>query len=290
VTESPSLLGRPSAVLLAVAMFAGGLAVSGGLLLPRTRTSPEAPGPSAGAGGPAGQTAPDERRDGDPAALRRFFGPGLTPLRHGTFGLERATVDGGVLKVRYPAHSASPRATGEDSSGAQLYLARARGPVDEARLTYRLRLPAGFDFVRGGKLPGLYGGTVTSGGSIPDGTNGFSTRYMWRARGAGEVYAYLPSSVEHGTSLGRGAWRWPTGRWVEVEQHLRLNTPGRADGLLEVRVDGRRVWRAADLTFRTTRSLRIDGVFFSTFFGGGDVSWATPVDQAAEFSDLRLTP
>ncbi|WP_181449171.1 polysaccharide lyase [Nonomuraea aridisoli] len=44
-----------------------------------------------------------------------------------------------------------------------------------------------------------------NGGRIPDGTNGLSTRFMWRANGAGEVYAYLPTSREHGTSLGRGA-------------------------------------------------------------------------------------
>jgi hypothetical protein len=124
---------------------------------------------------------------------------------------------------------------------------------------------------------------VTSGRQIPDGTDGFSTRFMWRAGGAAEVYSYLPSSVEHGTSLGRGAWTWPTGRWVRVEQHVRLNTPGVADGVLDVTVNGRSVLRERGLTYRTVPTLRIDGVFFSTFFGGGDASWATPVDQYADF-------
>ncbi len=239
------------------------------------------------------------------AAVRAFFGRDLSPARHGAFGLDRASVRRGakgepaqVLTVAYPARSASPSAAedgGGDGAGppateggAQVYLERTGGPVDEAWLSYRLRLPAGFDFVKGGKLPGLYGGRVTSGGKIPDGTDGFSTRYMWRAGGAGEVYAYLPSSVEHGTSLGRGAWTWPTGRWVEVVQHVRLNTPGAADGVLEVTVDGRRVLNLTSLTYRTDPELRIDGVFFSTFFGGGDASWATPVDQATEFADVVL--
>jgi hypothetical protein len=102
-------------------------------------------------------------------------------------------------------------------------------PVDALELTYQVRFPEGFDFVKGGKLPGLYGGTMHSGGDIPNGTNGFSTHYMWRTGEEGEVYAYLPTSEEHG-----------------------------------------------GLQFRTTDELQIEGLFFSTFFGGGDESWASP--------------
>ena len=161
--------------------------------------------------------------------------------------------------------------------------------MDEAWLSYRLRFPAGFDFVKGGKLPGLFGGTATSGRRIPDGTNGFSTRYMWRAGGRGEVYAYLPSSKKHGTSLGRGAWRWPTGRWVQVVQHVRLNDPQGSDGVIDVWLAGKKVYTAAGLRFRSTDRLKIDGVFFSTFFGGGDRGWASPRDQYADFADVRMS-
>ena len=43
------------------------------------------------------------------------------------------------------------------------------GSLDQARLGYYVRFQPGFDFVKGGKLPGLYGGTVTAGRHIPDG-------------------------------------------------------------------------------------------------------------------------
>lgn len=50
---------------------------------------------------------------------------------------------------------------------------------DELWLEYEVYFPADFDFVKGGKMPGLFGGSVYSGCNLPDGTNGFSTRYMW---------------------------------------------------------------------------------------------------------------
>jgi hypothetical protein len=234
-----------------------------------------------------------------PVTLPGFFGGALVEERHGSFGTDRISLSRdtsapgpAVLRVDFPADSASERAAEDDGTahgGAQLYLRWAAGPSDEAYLYYAARFPTGFDFVRGGKLPGLYGGTVTSGQRIPDGTDGFSTRYMWRAGGAGEVYAYLPTSVEHGTSLGRGDWVWPTGTWFSIEQHVRLNTPGRADGLVEVWLNGRMVLSQRHLDFRSTLNLRIEGLFFSTFFGGDDRSWATPRAQSVEFADFRLS-
>ena len=233
-----------------------------------------------------------------PATVDEFFGADLSRVGHGAFGLDELRIVGSddprfaaVLRVSYPADSASQLSAATADTphgGAQAYLAWSGGPTDEAYLRYFVRFPADFDFVKGGKLPGLYGGTVTSGRKIPDGTDGFSTRFMWRAHGAAEVYAYLPSSVGHGTSLGRGSWVWPTGVWVEVQEHVRLNTPGRSDGVIQVRLNGVPVLDESDLVFRTVAELRIEGLFFSTFFGGGDASWATPRDQYAEFAGFTV--
>ena len=113
---------------------------------------------------------------------------------------------------------------------------------------------------------------------------------MWRPGGAGEVYAYLPSSVKHGTSLGRYSWWVTPGHWQCLEQSVQLNTPGTADGSITVWLDGRQVLQQSNIVFRTTAALRIDGVFFSTFFGGGDASWATPTNQNADFADFSVGP
>lgn len=235
----------------------------------------------------------------DMASAARVFGPRLEPRAAGSFGLSRVRLPaaphpvlGRLLQVRYPAGSASPtvaRDFGSPEGGAQLYLALRSGPVDALSLRYYVRFPADFDFVKGGKLPGLYGGSVTSGKHIPDGSDGLSTRYMWRRGGAAEVYAYLPTSVEHGTSLGSGDWRWPAGRWTCVEQAVRLNTPGHKDGSVTVFLNGAQVLLSRGLEFRTTGRLGIGGVFFSTFFGGGDPSWATPRTQHAEFAAFAVS-
>jgi hypothetical protein len=232
-----------------------------------------------------------------PKDLQKFIGTGLVYDDRGDFGLDQAqlltTTDapGGVLlRVSYPAGSAS-RAAGGPDGGTQAYLRLpdTTAPTDTLDLRYQLRFPPDFDFVKGGKLPGLYGGTVTSGQHIPDGTNGFSTRYMWRTDGAGEVYAYLPTSQQHGTSLGRGCWTFTPGRWTQLHQRITLNTPGLANGRITVWQDDRLVLDHPGLAFRTTPDLHIDGLFFSTFFGGDDSSWASPTDQHADFADFTLT-
>ncbi|WP_242424053.1 polysaccharide lyase [Frankia sp. EI5c] len=195
-------------------------------------------------------------------------------------------------QVWYPAGSASQasvEADGAPSGGAQVYLLLRDGPRDELHLSYRVRFGKGFQFARGGKLPGLFGGTHVAGGHTPDGTNGFSTRYMWRSGGKGQVYAYLPASTQYGTTLGLGTWEFVPGRWTAVQQRVRLNTPGRADGSLTVWIDGREVFRQDGMLYRSTPALRIEGVFFSTFFGGDDLTWASPVDQYADFATFVVS-
>ena len=56
-------------------------------------------------------------------------------------------------------------------------------------LTYEVAFDTYFDWVKGGKLPGLRGGlnsTGCSGGNKADGLDCFSSRLMWRKNGAGE--------------------------------------------------------------------------------------------------------
>jgi hypothetical protein len=219
--------------------------------------------------------------------------------KNGDWGLKNITAHAtprdkfsNVLRVRYPAGSASPmvtRKTGAPVGGAQFFADLGMQPQNALRLSYYLRFSKNFNFVKGGKLPGLFGGTVNDGRKIPDGTNGFSTRYMWRKDGDGEVYAYLPTSSEHGTSIGRGNWRFKPGNWHHVEQEVILNQPGKKDGRIRVWVDGKQVLAKDKLTFRSTDKLKIEGIFFSTFFGGGTPAWATPKDVYVDFADFSVS-
>ena len=81
--------------------------------------------------------------------------------------------------MAYPAGSLSPSGAalyGRKRGGASFKLQLPGGPYDALALRYHVRFGEGFEFVRGGKLPGLYSGTHYAGGNIPDGTNGLSTR------------------------------------------------------------------------------------------------------------------
>ncbi|QOR39615.1 hypothetical protein HNO52_14635 [Billgrantia diversa] len=195
-----------------------------------------------------------------------------------------------ALRAHYPRNSSSPSDADQQvvpRGGLGFYTKEKNlQDTDRACLHYRLRFEANFDFVKGGKLPGLYGGDAPSGGEEVTGENGFSLRLMWRKEGQGELYAY---TVGHeGDSLGRGNWYFPTGRWVTVEQEVVLNTPGEENGVVRVWIDGWPVLEQRNLVYRTTPDVSIDGIMFSTFFGGTGEEWRTPHDQHADFSAFRL--
>lgn len=194
-----------------------------------------------------------------------------------------------ALRVTYPEDTSSPGDT--EVGGAGFYSAPpALQGRDHACLSYRVRFESGFDFVKGGKLPGLYGGEAPSGGDEVTGENGFSMRYMWREHGAGELYEYVVNKDDddYGESVGRGQWYFPSGQWVQLEQEVILNDPGQSNGVVRVWVDGQPVLEQQGLVYRTSDSVHIDGLMFSTFFGGHGEEWRTPRDQHADFADFRI--
>ncbi len=152
-------------------------------------------------------------------------------------------------------------------------------------LSYSIWFPKDFDFVKGGKLPGVFGGTGPSGGKKVTGQNGFSTRFMWRRDGDGEVYAYIVGNDRRGISIDRGAWRFARGKWIRLEQEVFLNSPGAKDGRVRVWVDGQLVIDKSGLVYRTTPDVTILGVMAHVFFGGKDPSWASTKDTF-----VRMTP
>lgn len=91
-----------------------------------------------------------------------------------------------LLQLYYPANSINPG--NNPVGGADFYASPI--PLTYAKnvtLEYAVLFPVKFNWVYGGKLPGLYGGHETcSGGDIA--TSCFSTRLMWRPGGAGELY------------------------------------------------------------------------------------------------------
>jgi len=230
--------------------------------------------------------------------LLQFVGSDFDLLDRGSFRTEELELVsspgqeyGTYLRVTYPEGSSSPtsaRVDGTPMGGAQFYLDARGESSDHQFLRYYMRLSPDFDFVRGGLLPGLYGGAATAAADGREGQPGVATRFGWTADGRGEVYTYASASGAESQSLGAGSWSWPVDRWACVEQEVNLGQPGESNGQIRVWLDGEQVWQDDALQLRDTGALDVEGVFFSTFFGGSDATWATPRTQWADFAGVRV--
>ena len=165
-----------------------------------------------------------------------------------------------------------------------------------AELRYTLRFNQDFDFVKGGKLPGLCGGSENvSGGRPADGANGFSARLMWRRDGRGEAYVYHKNQpAKYGESFPFPEdFRFPPGKPVHVRIAVVMNTGGQRDGTLRVwaTLPGRGerlVVERRDMEWRSAVTFDVDSLYFETFHGGNDSSWAPTRPCYAEFSGFRV--
>jgi len=165
------------------------------------------------------------------------------------------------------------------------------GKNEAAELSYVLRFSENFDFVKGGKLPGLCGGPDNvSGGRRATGTNGFSARLMWRREGRGEAYVYHKNQKgDYGDSFAFPAdFHFPTETPIQVRISVTMNTVGKRDGSLRVWIDEKIMVERTDMEWRTVDSFGVDGFYFETFHGGGDASWAPTRKCWAEFAEMEI--
>jgi hypothetical protein len=171
-------------------------------------------------------------------------------------------------------------------------LPRTAGKPDtsEAYLRYYLRLgPEWANSPDSGKLPGLAGtyGRAAWGGRGWHGMEGWSARGSFlKTAPAGHParpYLTLASYVYHSKSASGygeifpwggsyGAALVQPGRWYCVEQHVKLNTPGREDGVLRAWVDGQPVFERRDLRLRDTAAVGIENAWMDLYMGGSQTA------------------
>ena len=194
-----------------------------------------------------------------------------------------------ALAVKFPA-----RTYGPEKNGAVWRLDFDRS-YEAIEVRFDVMFENGFDFVRGGKLPGLYGGKGNTGGNKPTGTDGFSARMMWREDGRVVQYLYYPDQPgRYGHQIPwmdastKKQIRFIPGKWHTVVHQVTINTPGKRDGKLRAFFDNKPVLKLDDLRFRDTSNFSIDGFVFSTFFGGGDGSWQTIADETVYFDNFQI--
>ena len=210
-----------------------------------------------------------------------------------------------VLFGERAARVTYPQGTYSSEGGAQYLLdfALLESPIpnsDEMYVRYYLKFDEGTDFIKGGKLPGFRGGEGNTGGNPPDGYDGWSARIMWRANGRIVQYVYHADQAgEYGDDFdwneGGASRFFIPGKWHCVETYIKMNTVdgegeenAAFDGVVRSWLDGELALNRTDVRFRYTNDFSIDGFYFSTFFGGGDETWAPLKDEHAMFDNFVI--
>lgn len=162
-------------------------------------------------------------------------------------------------------------------------------PGSEYVFEYRLRFDEGYDFSRGGKIPGLGGGNAPSGCETSTGV-GFTARQMWRENGRLIGYIYdMDQRGECGNNLETG-FSFVVGRWYTIKQRIKLNTGTQHNGVLQLWVDDRQVINRSNMGWMgEAPNRRIDRIFLDFFFGGSTADWSPRRNCSLSFTDVHLT-
>lgn len=218
-------------------------------------------------------------------------------------------------------------------------------PVKAATLTYNLYFEPGFDFAKGGKLPGLASAQFDSGctedGNVKRSNTNWSVRVMWRPNGRLELYSYDQSRPSGNCGItrvidrldseplyevpgkfdsGDGKFRLKAGVWYTVRVSIKMNdnnkntyqkdasgavvkdsfgdpivTGGNGEVSLSIKTADGSVKRniiypnvalrdecngACGSSVKDSGASQINGMFFSTFFGGNETKRLTCINSA----------
>ena len=197
---------------------------------------------------------------------------------------------------------------GPNSSGAQWQML-FEDSYEEVILSYHVKFKKKFDFVKGGKLPGLAGGTSPTGNVAAEGTNGWAARMMWRTDHTGtpgnpkqktaqltSYSKYVGSGYDHEGRIEDDTYftndsgepiTIKSNVWYLISQRIRMNDPESANGVIQIWLDGNLVVDQQDIQFRTTPDLGIDQLYFSHFFGG-DYDWRTANWSTVYFDNFSV--
>ncbi|MGL4396566.1 MAG: polysaccharide lyase [Hyphomicrobium sp.] len=139
-----------------------------------------------------------------------------------------------------------------------------------ACLTYGIYLPEDFSFDLAGHLPALYAIDNINDLEATKTERGFISRVGWRKDG--DLGVLLRNPTDQGAWLSARGMKIEGGRWLSIEQEVRLNTPGKTDGLIRVWIDGEMKIDGRNLNLGGDPGVAIQGVV-------GDVGYLRPKED-----------
>jgi len=208
------------------------------------------------------------------------------------------SIDGNSDKDRYLRQRYSPSEKGSDRVVIGLNLA---SNIQLIRLEQELFIESGFDWGgtnEGGKIGfGLGGGSVPSGGKIAD--DGFSARIMWKGAGDGTstlgLYSYASDRSKNlpwGDEFILENYSIPVNQWITIRLDLGMNSHGdNSDGYFVLYIDGVQMLAKYNIQWQQSDSPvpSIDQIIYSSFYGGGDISWAPDRDTFSRIRNLCIS-
>lgn len=201
-------------------------------------------------------------------------------------GKEARNAHGQALRLKLPK-GASGCVSEKDCANWKPHIGAQR---DSLYYSYWVKFPENFDFVRGGKLPGIGSVAPRVGGVKPNGNDGWSVRVMWEKDGKPGQYVYHPDQPKNFGDF----FPWDTpplekGKWHQIKTFVRLNTPGKRNGVITTWLNGKQVLDKRDLRFRNSNNLQIERFLFAVFFGGTGAEWAPKRDMVLYLDDFTLS-
>lgn len=209
--------------------------------------------------------------------------------------------DGNAMKFNYPKGSWDPYL------GGGQWLAPFEKGLEEVYFSYNVMFKPGFEWVLGGKLPGLGGGSNPGGGMDLAWDDGFSARVMWNKDGGGDGTMFFYVYHQGKTSYYGDVMQFPDAYWDVTDStwfnhtvRVVINSidegklswdphnAGNYDGILEFFLDGKLVFSRSGLCFRNTKDIWVDTRHITSFFGGGDDAWGAARDEWVLFDDTYV--
>ncbi|MCL2282174.1 MAG: hypothetical protein FWC26_02540 [Fibromonadales bacterium] len=199
-----------------------------------------------------------------------------------------------VLRAKYPAGCIGTNDQ-TDYEGCAIQIKwRLPEVAKEMWASYKVKFEDGFEFVKGGKLPGLCGGQCYTGGNTPQQGDGWSARIMWRTGGNIVQYMYFADqAINYGDDM---KWdytgtqkKFQIGEWHSVTTQIVLNDVGHKNGIVRSWLDGELSLEVDTLRLVDFEEQRIDLFYISTFHGGSDQTWAPSKDVYVRYDDFRIS-
>ena len=191
------------------------------------------------------------------------------------------------MVVKFDEQSSKPLRDGQANGGVTFpWESRMFEGKTSACLSYSVLIPADFKFGGGGTLPGLV--SIVSGEAAEPGA-GFQYHPVWNRHGEIILSAYVNNSDSpHPTFFAKRPMRISTGKWVRIDQELVLNSPGKADGISRLWINGAVAAEVYETAMRRSADVKIGPVAVDVHFGGNGLESLSPKAQSLAISPIEM--